>query len=119
MTPAPDENDEEVVRRGRRLARQWDTSISRLVEKSLRSLTEERDESTPLVAELRDSLPGRRVMGRGAPRPDSAPDEEPEDPEVVVPTHELEPAECVDRITAYLRNEGYIERAKKAAGAGV
>lgn len=49
--------DEDVVRRARRLARQWDTSISQLVEESLRGLTEKRGESTPLVAELRDSLP--------------------------------------------------------------
>lgn len=49
--------DEDVVRRAKRLARQWDTSVSGLVEESLRGLTEEREESTPLVAELRGSLP--------------------------------------------------------------
>lgn len=49
--------DEDVVRRAKRLARQRDTSVSALVEERLRGLTEERDESTPLVAELRGSLP--------------------------------------------------------------
>lgn len=49
--------DEDVVRRAKRLARERGTSVSRLVEESLRGLTEERSESTPLVAELRGTLP--------------------------------------------------------------
>lgn len=54
--------DGEVVRRAKRLAHQWDTSVSGLVEQSLRRLTAEGseasgDEATPLVAELRGSLP--------------------------------------------------------------
>lgn len=49
--------DEDIVRRAKHLARKWDTSVSGLVEESLRGLTEARSESTPLVAELRGSLP--------------------------------------------------------------
>lgn len=50
--------DEDVVRRAKHLAREWDTSVSGLVEESLRGLTEGGGEDTPLVAELRGSLPG-------------------------------------------------------------
>lgn len=49
--------DEEVVRSAKRLADEWDTSVSGLVEQGLRALTEEPDGPTPLVAELRGSLP--------------------------------------------------------------
>lgn len=50
--------DEEVVRRAKQLARQWDTSVSGLVEQSLRGLAETgRSADPPLVAELRGSLP--------------------------------------------------------------
>lgn len=49
--------DEDVVRQAKRLADEWDTSVSGLVEQGLRSLTEERDGQAPLVAELRGSLP--------------------------------------------------------------
>lgn len=49
----------------------------------------------------------------------SAPYEEPEDPDVVVETHEHEPEECVDQIMDYLRAEGYIEREREPATASV
>lgn len=48
---------EDVIRRAKELARQWDTSVSGLVEEGLRGLTESREPDTPLVAELRGSLP--------------------------------------------------------------
>lgn len=43
-----------------------------------------------------------------------APYEEPEAPEITVETHRLEPEECVDRILAYLRENGYIEATAEA-----
>ena len=49
--------DEDVVRRAKRLARQRNTSVSALVEERLRGLTEDRSDSTPLVARLRGALP--------------------------------------------------------------
>lgn len=48
---------EDVIRRAKELARQWDTSVSGLVEEGLRGLTESRQPDTPLVGELRGSLP--------------------------------------------------------------
>ncbi len=40
-----------------------------------------------------------------------APYETPEEPELVVETHDREISECVDQIIAYLRRHGYIEAA--------
>jgi adenylylsulfate kinase len=47
-----------------------------------------------------------------------APYQEPENPEIRVPTHELEPEECVDRIVGYLREHGYIGAPLKVVEAG-
>ncbi len=49
--------DEEVIRRAKQLAREWNTSVSGLVEESLRGLAEREGDETPLVAELRGALP--------------------------------------------------------------
>lgn len=48
---------EDVIQRAKELARRWDTSVSGLVEEGLRGLIEGGEEETPLVAELRGSLP--------------------------------------------------------------
>lgn len=49
--------DEDVVRRAKMLADRWDTSVSGLVEQGLRGLTGEQQSETPLVDELRGTLP--------------------------------------------------------------
>lgn len=49
--------DEDVIRRAKALARRWDTSVSALVERRLRGLSEDTAEDTPLVAKLRGALP--------------------------------------------------------------
>ena len=49
--------DEDVIRRAKALARQWDTSVSAVVEQGLRGLTEDRVAEDTLVARLRGALP--------------------------------------------------------------
>lgn len=49
--------DEDVIRRAKALARQWDTSVSAVVEQGLRGLTEDRSGEDTLVARLRGVLP--------------------------------------------------------------
>lgn len=49
--------DGDVIRRAKALARRWDTSVSALVERRLRGLTEGPRGESPLVGELRGVLP--------------------------------------------------------------
>lgn len=50
--------DRDVIRRAKELARQWDTSVSGLVEERLRMLTEpDRQPGRGLVDRLRGTLP--------------------------------------------------------------
>jgi len=49
--------DADVIRRAKDLARQWDTSVSAVVEERLRGLTEGEPGSSSAVARLRGVLP--------------------------------------------------------------
>jgi adenylylsulfate kinase len=47
-----------------------------------------------------------------------APYQDPEDPEIVVDTHEHTVKQCVDQVLGYLREEGYISGASRQAAMG-